>query len=82
MRSSGSYQFDLLGNNLNATVILKVPVSSDALEQYQNVTNLIDTKKQEAGLVPAIYLVPSDLQLTGKFQEMLRILLRSINLSL
>ncbi|WP_325630623.1 hypothetical protein [Methanospirillum sp.] len=61
LRSSGSYQFDLLGNNVNASVILKVPVSSDALEQYQNVTSLIDTKKQEAGLIPAIYLIPSDL---------------------
>jgi hypothetical protein len=61
LRASGSYQFDLLGNNVNASVILKVPVSSDALEQYQNVTSLIDTKKQEAGLMPAIYLTPSDL---------------------
>lgn len=61
LRSSGSYQFDLLGNNVNASVILKVPISSDVLEQYQNVSSLIDTKKQETGLIPAIYLVLSDL---------------------
>ncbi len=61
LRTSGAYQFDLLGNDVNATVVLKVPVSSTALEQFQNVTSLIDTKKQEAGLIPAIYLLPSDL---------------------
>jgi len=61
LRSSGSYQFDLLGNDVNTTVVLKVPVSSSALDQFQNVTSLIDTKKQEAGLIPAIYLTLSDL---------------------
>ena len=61
LRTSGAYQFDFLGNFINATVILKVPVSQDALIQYQNVTGLIDTKKQVDGLIPNVYLDLSDL---------------------
>ncbi|MDD1729117.1 MAG: hypothetical protein LUQ50_08605 [Methanospirillum sp.] len=61
LRSSGSYQFDLVGNLMNASVILKVSVNSATLSQFQNVSNLIDTRKKEAGLIPAIYLTLSDL---------------------
>lgn len=61
IRTSGTFQFDFVGNFMNATVILKVPVNQTALSQYENVTGMIDTKNQAAGLVPGVFLVLSDL---------------------
>ncbi len=59
--SSGSYQFDFVGNQMNATIILKVPMSEEALRQYQNVTGMLTNQKQESGLIPNVFLLLSDL---------------------
>jgi hypothetical protein len=61
LRNPGSYQFDLLGNFVNASIVLKVPVSSSSLAQYQNITSLINTTKQDANLIPTVFLTRSDL---------------------
>lgn len=61
LRSPGSYQFDMLGNLMNATVKLKVPRSMADLALYQNVTGMIKTQKENEGKIPDIFLVASDL---------------------
>lgn len=61
LRSSGSYQFDFVGNKMDATVVLKVPMSESALARYGNLTGLIADKKAESELIPEVNLVLSDL---------------------
>jgi hypothetical protein len=61
LRSSGSYQFDFVGNKMNATVVLKVPMSESALARYGNLTGLLADKKAESELIPEVQLLLSDL---------------------
>lgn len=59
--TSGTYEFDFVGNQMNATITLKVPMSDAALLQLQNVTGMLEEQKQSAGLISSVYLVISDL---------------------
>lgn len=62
LRTSGSYQFDMLGNKINATVQLKVPRSMADIAMYQNVSGMLSSQKENEGKIPEIFLVVSDLQ--------------------
>lgn len=61
IRSAGKFQFDFIGNDINADIRIRIPVSIDLLDSYTDVSSLIDQKQQQAGLLPAVYLVVSDL---------------------
>lgn len=61
IRSAGKFQFDFIGNDINADIRIKIPVSTDLLDSYSDVSSLIDQKHQQAGLLPPVFLVVSDL---------------------
>lgn len=61
LRTAGSYQFDMLGNHMNATVNLKVPRSMADLALLQNVTGMINEQKANEGKIAGVFLVVSDL---------------------
>lgn len=61
LRSTGSYQFDMLGNLMNATVRLKVPLSMADLYNLQNVSGMISSQKENEAKVPGVFLVIGDL---------------------
>ncbi len=61
LRTSGSYQFDMLGNKINATVKLKVPRSMADIAMYQNVSGMLSSQKEKDGKIPDVFLVVSDL---------------------
>ena len=61
LRAPGSYQFDMVGNLMNATVKLKVPRSLADISMYQNVSDMVNTQKENEGKISGVFLVASDL---------------------
>jgi len=61
LRTSGSYQFDMVGNFMFANISLKVPRNLADISLMQNVNDLISTQKEESGKIKAIYLTTADL---------------------
>ena len=61
VRSAGKLQFDFIGNDINADIRIKIPVSTDLLDSYSDVSSLIDQKRQQDGLLPTVFLIVSDL---------------------
>lgn len=60
VRQGGRLQFDFMGDEISADIIMKIPVNSSAYGNYSQVSSLLDEKKVESGLLPGVYLILPD----------------------
>lgn len=70
IRRAGHFQFDFMGDFMNADISMKIPVDSSTIENYTHVNTIIEDQKIKSGLLPDIFLKIVDLgpswQQTGR----------------
>ncbi|HOJ96372.1 MAG TPA: hypothetical protein PK024_05985 [Methanospirillum sp.] len=61
IRRAGTFQFDFMGDNIAADIAMKIPIDNSTVNEYSNVSTLIQDQKVKSGLLPSVFIQESDI---------------------